>query len=348
LHKGTVVKGSLAKGANVTATIDTARRDAIARAHTATHLLQAALRTVVGTHVQQQGSFVEEDTVRFDFNHFQGLKSDELEKIEDAVNAHILDAYLVVKKETTQDEAKKMGALAFFEEKYGDTVRVVKIDGVSTEFCGGTHLDDTAHAGIFVITSESSVSSGIRRVEALTGIKARALLAAQKKALKSVCDALKVTAEEAVDAVSDLAKKAKQAAKELETAKFDQFVAVKAADIASKAQQLKTVKAAVFAVSESESGMLKRAIDAVRDKMKDKSVIVGFALGEKLALNVSKTKDLKGPDVHCGNIAETIAAAFGAQGGGKDDFGFCGMKADGSKDVKAVEAAIKDALAKAL
>ncbi len=171
LHKGKVVKGVMQRG-KARMAVDKNRRKAITRAHTATHLLQAALRVVLGEHVAQQGSLVDEDRFRFDFTHFQALSSDEIVKVEKLVNEYILNADAVCKENLSFDEAKKQGALAFFKDKYDKLVRVVSISDYSKELCGGTHLNNAAEIGSFIIESESSISSGIRRIEALTGLQA--------------------------------------------------------------------------------------------------------------------------------------------------------------------------------
>jgi alanyl-tRNA synthetase len=185
LHKGRVVKGNIDKGP-AQARIDQERRKALARAHTATHLLQAALRQVLGEHVSQQGSFVDEDRFRFDFTHFQALSPEEILKVEEFVNGYILNADSVSKEYLSFDAAKKEGALAFFKDKYSDTVRVVSIADYSKELCGGTHLNNTSEAGLFVIESESSISSGIRRIEALVGRAAQDYMSQMRSQLAAL------------------------------------------------------------------------------------------------------------------------------------------------------------------
>ena len=171
LHYGEVTKGEFDRDREVTASVDTTRRKAIQRAHSATHLLQRALQDVLGSHVQQAGSLVEPDHLRFDFTHFSAITSEELIAIEKQVNEAILEGYCVECNEMSMDEAKKLGAMALFSEKYGDVVRVVNMGGYSVELCGGTHLDNTAKVGSFHITSEGSIASGVRRIEAITGLR---------------------------------------------------------------------------------------------------------------------------------------------------------------------------------
>lgn len=200
LHKGKVTKGMISKGA-AHLSIDVKRRQSLKRAHTSTHLLQAALRKILGPHVAQQGSLVDEDRFRFDFTHFKALSSDEIERLEDCVNGYILNADKVIKEELSYEEAKSTGALAFFKDKYKDKVRVVTIGNYSKEFCGGTHLDLTSEIGAFFIVSESSISSGIRRIEAIVGDKAYEKIKNTEKTLTSAASMLKCLPEAVPDAI---------------------------------------------------------------------------------------------------------------------------------------------------
>lgn len=200
LHHGVVVKGVL-RQSSCRAYIDQARRRALARAHTATHLLQAALRAVLGEHVTQQGSFVDEDRLRFDFTHFTGLSRDEIASVENKVNEYIFCSDHVSKEVTSFQDAKEKGALAFFKDKYGDQVRMVRIGEYSTELCGGTHLENTAEVALFLITAESSISSGIRRIEALVGKSAYRKALSWRDELRRVAVSLKVTEDKVADAV---------------------------------------------------------------------------------------------------------------------------------------------------
>ncbi|MBR0067605.1 MAG: alanine--tRNA ligase, partial [Kiritimatiellae bacterium] len=197
LHTGVLVSGDLKVGDTVTAKIDTTRRNAIRRAHSATHLLDAALKKVLGDHVHQAGSLVEPDRLRFDFSHFEAVTAEELRRIESLVNEWILTGYGVVTEELPIEEARKKGAVAMFGEKYGDVVRVVEMgEGdkcVSMEFCGGTHLDNTAKAGAFRITGEGSVASGVRRIEATTGVATYEGVNQEHEALRAAASMLKTT-----------------------------------------------------------------------------------------------------------------------------------------------------------
>ena len=192
VHICTVANGTLKVGDTVTADIEDARRMAIARNHSAAHLLQAALRAVLGNHVEQAGSFVSEDVCRFDFTHFAALTSEEIAKVEGLVNAHILAANEIVTFETDIETARKNGAMALFGEKYGDVVRMVKMGNFSTELCGGTHCNNTGKIGLFKITSESSVAAGVRRIEAVTGLGVLKLMAEKDALINETASELKV------------------------------------------------------------------------------------------------------------------------------------------------------------
>ncbi|MBD3263832.1 MAG: alanine--tRNA ligase, partial [Candidatus Omnitrophica bacterium] len=223
IHRGVVREGAFSEGDRVWATIDIERRKALARAHTATHLLQTALRDVLGEHVSQQGSMVDEDRLRFDFTHFEKLSPLEIEKIENIVNDFILRNDKVEKKVLDLETAKKEGALAFFKDKYSEKVRVVSIGDYSKEFCGGTHLDFTSQIGLFSIISESSVSSGIRRIEAVVGKSAYSDYKQTREVLSSLVKQLKTRRGDLKDVVERLLEEAKNARSRVEKLKRDKF-----------------------------------------------------------------------------------------------------------------------------
>ena len=348
IHKGILEEGNIKEGDIVLTCYDHERRAAITRAHTATHILQAVLRTVLGDHVQQQGSYVDEDYLRFDFNHFQGLTEVELTNVEEFANTVVLANHTVLKEEMTQAQAKEKGALAFFEDKYGDTVRVVTVGDVSTEFCGGTHIKSTSEIGLIVVVTESSVASGIRRIEAYTGKKALSVLKASRQHEQSLCRKLKVQPENLVSAVADLMTIKKLYSKKLENILAEKFEKIDSKEIVEKGKiEISGIDVIVFELKDQSSGFLRKAIDIVRSCCDKNTLIAGVANeGTKLTINISKTKDLK--DIDCGKQAATVAEKFSTQGGGKDNFGFCGMKQDSKADYNNVKKLIIEALKEAM
>ncbi len=338
LHTGTLLSGSLKVGDAVTAAIDVARRDAIRRAHSATHLLDAALKKVLGEHVHQAGSLVEPDRLRFDFSHFEAVTAEELGRIEGLVNEWILTGYPVVTEELPIEEAKKKGAVAMFGEKYGDVVRVVEMgEGercVSMEFCGGTHLDNTAKAGLFRIASEGSVASGVRRIEATTGMESYSGAHAERELLRAAAATLKTAPDE-------LGGRIEQTLGELREAKrlVEQYQAKESAgsagDLLRSAADVGGLHVVTATVASGDANSLRQMGDVLRDK--DAAVVAVIALaGEKATLLAVCGKDAVAKGVKAGDIIREIAPIVGGKGGGKPDSAM-----GGGGDVSRV----KDALA---
>jgi alanyl-tRNA synthetase len=330
-HWGTIKMGNIAVGDNVNAAIEAGRRNAIKRAHTSTHLLQAALRKIIGSHIQQQGSFVDEDCFRFDFNHFKGLTGEDLSRVESEVNEYIAGNIRVNKQVMDFKEAKAAGALAFFEEKYEDKVRVITIGEVSRELCGGTHLDNTVEAQLVVLTGEGSVSSGIRRIEALTGKKACEYLKAGRVALDNLGRLLKSGREHIEKAVADLAEKNKACEKSISRLKKEIFEKITVNDILAKNKfTLDKLSVIIFSFPE-DAQALRGAIDVLKKKSGAATIFSGYIRdGGKLTMNLSRGDDLK--EINCKELAASIAAKFGGSGGGKEQFGFCGFKLEPNID----------------
>ena len=324
LHICTLTSGSLKVGDSVTATVDACNRSTIMRSHSACHLLQAALRQVLGNHVEQAGSYVAHDHLRFDFTHFAPLTSEEIAKVEAIVNSHILGGETITMTEMPIDEAKKLGAMALFGEKYGKIVRVVRMGEFSTEFCGGTHLDNTAKIGLLKITSEASVAAGVRRIEAVTGNAIFGLIADQQKLISATASELRTQNP------SDIAKRASQLQSELHSAKKD-IEALNAKLASSKLDSILSSAASVGAVRLVTAKLTDMQIDAARAlsddiKANNPDMVAVFAVisGGKLNFITVCGKDAVSAGAHAGKIAGAVAAVAGGKGGGRPDSAMAG------------------------
>ena len=332
LHYGVVESGIIKLGDFCATQIDDARRDAIRRAHSSTHLLDAALKQVLGDHVHQAGSLVEEDSLRFDFSHFEAVSAEELSKIENLVNSWILAGYPIVTEELPIEEAKKKGAIAMFGEKYGEVVRVVEMgksdEIVSMEFCGGTHLNNTAKAGLFRILSEGSVASGVRRIEAVTGLRTVQLMKQEHEALLSASQILKTTPGELTGRMEQTLAELKEARRIIEQYKAKES-AGSAGDLLKGAADVSGLHVVTTTLTSGDVNSLRKMGDVLRDK--DPAVVAVLALaGEKLSLLAVCGKDAVAKGVKAGDIIKTIAPICGGSGGGKPDSAMGGGK-DASK-----------------
>ena len=319
MHYGRMAEGMLKVGDTVRAQIDPERRKAVARAHTATHLLDKALRTVLGDHVQQAGSLVEEDYLRFDFTHFAAMTAQELGEVSRVVNDAILEGYPVEAREMPIEEAKKTGAIALFSEKYGDIVRVVNVgDGYSVEFCGGTHLDNSAKAGLFHIESEFSVASGVRRIEAVTGRRALAEMNRFQDMLFQAAAVLKVKPVELKEKSAQITAEMRELRQTIEKLKAKEFV--------SEADQFlmsaKTVKG-LKVLSMSRSGLtaddMRKLGDFLRDKEPGVAALLASVSDGKITFLAVCGREAVAKGVKAGDIIKTIAPICGGRGGGKPD-----------------------------
>ncbi len=338
LHSGIVLSGLLETGNEVVAQIDKKRRLAIARNHTTTHLLHKALREVLGDHVHQAGSLVEPGKLRFDFSHFSALTAQELKEVEDRTNAAILDAYSVDVKEMPIDEAKKLGAMALFGEKYGDTVRVVKVEDYSIELCGGTHIRNTSQAGLVKVLGESGVAAGVRRLEALTGEAAISYYSDKEQQLNDVAQALKASPADAIKKVDTLSQELKAYEKELEQLK-NKLVSGAAEDVLSNAADISGVKVVTARFDQLDMEGLRNTGDMLKNKLGSGVVVLGSSYGDKVSFIVTATKDVLGKGVHSGNIIKEVAKVAGGGGGGRPD-----MAQAGGKDISKIDEALKQAL----
>ncbi|MGE5813368.1 MAG: alanine--tRNA ligase, partial [Acidobacteriota bacterium] len=334
VHHVHVTSGSFKERDIVTAEVIDEVRDATRRNHTATHLLHAALRQVLGTHVKQAGSLVAPDRLRFDFVHFSALTREQLDQIESIVNAEIARNAPVQTEVRSTEDAVAAGAMALFGEKYGDRVRVVTVPGFSMELCGGTHCRATGDIGAFFITSEEGVAAGVRRIEAVTGTGAIEYAQQQHHALAETLGVLGTGATQAADAVRRLQADIKRLSRENEQLKIKAALAGGAGATPGGAGQDDVVDAGgVKLIARRISGLEKNALrglsDSLRDKLKSGVVVLASEHDGKVALIVSVTKDLSGR-IHAGNIVKQIAPVVGGGGGGRPDFAEAGGR-DASK-----------------
>ncbi len=322
-HIGKVKQGKFKKGDKVKAFVDNNFRMSVARNHTATHLLQAALRKVLGTHVQQQGSLVAQDRMRFDFTHFKGINKEELNRIEGLVNEFILKNYPVDKKEMTLAQAKKLGALAFFGEKYEDKVRVVSIEGISKELCAGTHLDNTGSIGLFKIISEGSVSSGVRRIEARTGLGAYQEIKKQEEVIDALASILTAPLEKIVSEVQKKLSSARDMEKQLSSQKLT--VATSGVDsLVQGALLIKGKKVITKVIEDSSMDILRKTVDLIKQKTDNAIIALGSAKDNKAILVIGLTKDLADQGLSAGKLVQQVALVLGGSGGGRSDFAQAG------------------------
>jgi alanyl-tRNA synthetase len=324
LHIGTVIEGTMKNGAAATTKVDKSRRMDIERNHTATHLLHSALKKVVGSHVEQAGSLVSPDRLRFDFTHFEGISSDDLRKVEDLVNEEIMEALSVETVETGIDEARKMGATALFGEKYGEVVRVVKAGDFSIELCGGTHVHNTSNIGMFKIISEAGVAAGVRRIEAVTGKGALKYVDKLEDTLKEASAALKTTSKDLVRRAESMAQELKDKEKEIENMK-SKLAAGAAEDLINSARDIKGVKV-VTSVIDLDVDALRNLGDRLRDKMGKSVLVLASTKDDKITFISMASKDAIAQGAHAGNIIREVAKIAGGGGGGRPDMAQAGGK----------------------
>ncbi len=325
------IEGDLNEGESVTATVDVNRRRAIERAHSATHLLHAALREHLGAHVQQRGSLVEADRLRFDFVHFEPMKPTEITLVENTVSEEILKSTPVEIAEKTLAEAKAMGAMALFGEKYGDVVRTVKMGDFSLELCGGTHLPTTSAAGTFRILGETGVSANVRRIEALTGLRALDYDRQQAQTLRDVAGVLGARSENALPAAEKLSARVRELEREL-AASQRKLAGGATDDILSGASESNGIK---FVASRAPQGLDKNSLRELADTLADKLdgvVVLAAESDGKVIWAVKASKAAVAAGAHAGNIVKQLATMTGGGGGGRPDFAQAGGKDAGKID----------------
>ena len=341
LHTLKAVKGTLSAGSEVTIEVDKKTRLSIARNHTATHILLSALQKVLGPQVEQAGSYVGSDRLRFDFNHHQAMTADEIAKVEEMVNDVVLQALPVETKVLGIEEAKKLGATAIFGEKYGEVVRVVAVgdfnDPFDLEFCGGTHLTNSAQIGQFRIVSEAGIAAGIRRIEAVTGARCYEMSKADRALIDEAAAALKTPKDKIVERIGSLHAEVKSLEKEIaeiQKAKAGSF----ADDAVKSAKEFGRVRAVVASCDVADAAALRDTADKIRDQLECGVVFLASEGDGKLLFTAMATKSAVDAGIHCGNIIKEAAKTAGGGGGGRPD-----MAQAGGKDVSK----LADALAKA-
>ncbi len=341
LHTLNVTSGTVKTGASVKIEVDKARRMSTCRNHTSTHILQAALRSVLGDHVQQKGSYVDPDRLRFDFTHFSAMTDEEIRKVEAIVNDAILDDMPVITRVMKQDEARGLGAMAFFDDKYGDEVRVVTVGDIdapfSIEFCGGTHLSHSSQAGSFRIISETGIASGIRRIEAVTGKACYELSVKEREEIDTLASTLKVSKDQLIHKSETMLSDIKALEKELN--QIQKAAAGNAAEDALKdAKEIGPVKAVIAKVSASDAASLRDMADSIRDRLENGFVFLASETDGKILFTAMASADAVKAGAHAGNVIREAAKVAGGGGGGRPD-----MAQAGGKDISK----LGDALAKA-
>ncbi|TDV44082.1 MULTISPECIES: alanine--tRNA ligase [Pseudomonas] len=334
LHHGVLDSGSLTIGAPVETHVDAEVRHATSLNHSATHLLHAALRQVLGEHVQQKGSLVDSQRLRFDFSHFEAIKPEQIKALEDIVNAEIRKNSAVETEETDIETAKNKGAMALFGEKYGDNVRVLSMGGdFSVELCGGIHANRTGDIGLLKIISEGGVASGVRRIEAVTGAAALAYLNAAEEQLKEAASLVKGSRDNLIDKLSAVLERNRQLEKQLEQL---QAKAASAAgdDLSSSALDVKGVKVLAARLDGQDAKALLALVDQLKNKLGRAVILLGSVHEEKVVLVAGVTKDLTG-QLKAGDLMKQAAAAVGGKGGGRPD-----MAQGGGVDAGALDGAL--------
>lgn len=335
LHTATIETGTLHVGATITATIDRAARKETVKNHTATHLLHQALKDVLGTHVNQAGSLVAPDRLRFDFSHFGSMTKEEIERVEQLVNEKIWESIEVGTMHKSLSEAKALGAMALFGEKYGDVVRVVQVGEYSLELCGGCHVHNTAEIGLFKILSESGIGAGVRRIEAATGKNAYQYLNELLNILKEAADDLKANVTDVPKRIVALHGQLKELERENDSLK-SRLSHIEAGSITDQVKEINGIKVLATEVNVSDMEQLRSLTDELKATLGSAIVVLGAVQGDKVNIVASVSPDLIKAGYHAGNIAKEVATRCGGGGGGRPD-----MAQAGGKDPKKLREALQ-------
>ena len=325
LHHGKMTAGSLSVEDTVVGTVDQERREAISRAHSATHLLQAALQKVLGDHVHQAGSLNTPDHIRFDFTHFSAITEEEIKEITEFVNDAILEGLPITTKVMSIEEAKKEGAMALFGEKYGDSVRVVSMGDVSKELCGGTHLTNTAKIGSFTVISEGSVASGVRRIEALVGKENLRLAAANTFQLRKAASVMKTTPQEVLTRLDQVVREGKELRQQLDQMQ-SKLLASDAERFLYAAKKVEGLNVITTTLSSMSAGALRKIGDMLREKDESVVAVLSSVSDEKITFNAVCGKKAVAAGIKAGDLIRTVTAITGGSGGGKPDSAMGGGK----------------------
>lgn len=322
IHLGQVISGTFTEGMSVHAEIDQQERQATALAHSATHLLHAALRRILGEHVSQKGSLVNPQRLRFDFSHFEPIKPEQIEEIERLVNQEIRSNHEVNATHMARDEAVQAGAMALFGEKYGDVVRVLKIGNFSTELCGGIHASRSGDIGLFKIVSESGVAAGVRRIEAVTGENAYNWVLSGEKLLSSVSEKVKSQRDSLEEKIQQLLDKNRAMEKDLERLK-DKLASSSGDDLLSRAVEINGIKILAARIEDSDAKTLRNLVDQLRNKLNSAAVVLGSVVDGKVCLIAGVTKD-QTDRIKAGDLVNQVAIQVGGKGGGRPDLAQAG------------------------
>ncbi len=322
IHLGMVTAGQLAVGDSVIARVDAARRQDIACHHSATHLLHAALRKIVGEHVVQKGSLVAPERLRFDFSHFEPLDAGQLTAIEHLVNTEIRANLPVETRIMSPQQAEKAGAMALFGEKYGEQVRVLSMGEFSIELCGGTHVQRTGDIGLFKIISESGIAAGVRRIEAVAGQRALEWYEVGERQLRAVCELLKSERDTVTDKLSQLLERSRQAEKELEQLK-EKLASSQGSDLVSRAVDVNGIKVLAACLDNADSKILRNTVDQLKNKLGSAVIVLATVDGNKITLIAGVTKDVTSR-IKAGDLVNSVARQVGGKGGGRPDMAQAG------------------------
>ncbi len=335
LHIVKILEGTAHNNEKVSARIDVSRRSSIRRNHSVTHLLHKALREVLGDHVNQAGSIVMSNRMRFDFTHFEGISKENLSKIERRVNEKVLEALDVETIETSLKNAQEMGAVGLFEDKYKDDVRIVKMGDYSMELCGGTHVKNTSNIGLFKIISESGIASGVRRIESITGFSVYDYINQVEHETEEISHILKTNRNNLIDKTRSLAEELKEKEKEIEKLKSKLSTNI-ADDILSSKMEINGINLITYKVNELDMESLRNLGDEIRNKLGSGIVVLASVQGDKANLVAMATKDIVAKGYSAGNIIKEVAKLAGGSGGGRPD-----MAQAGAKDITKIDEALK-------